>query len=60
MMKKRKKTAHFSSLLRTIVDEEGKEREETLEKQSDKKDEVCAYYEKLYKGRELLSTQEKK
>ena len=44
--------AQFCSLIRTTVDEDGEEKEETLEKQSDIEDEVCAYYEKLYRKRD--------
>ena len=36
----------------------GEEKEEISENQNDIEDEVCAYYEKLYKRREVVHTRE--
>ena len=57
-MRKRRKTAQFSSLIRTIINENGEEAEEVLDKQADIEDEVHKYYETLYKYREVEHTEE--
>ena len=59
MMKKHRKTAQFCSLFRTIIEKNGEEVEEVLDKQADIEDEVHSYYEKLYKQREVEHSKEK-
>ena len=49
MMKRRKKTAQFCTLIKTTVDEEEVEHEEALERQDDIEDEVCSFSERMYR-----------
>ena len=58
MMKKKKETTQFCSLVKTTIDKNGDETEEIKKEQSDREEEVREYYEKLYKNRVVEKTKE--
>ena len=58
MMKKGKKTAQFSTLIRTRSNDAGEKLEEILDKKGAVEKEVCKFYKGLYKYREVEHAKE--
>ena len=58
MMKKGRKTAQFSTLIKRTTNNAGEKVEETLDEQGAIEKEVCTFYEDLYKYRGVEHTKE--
>ena len=58
MMKKGKRTAQFTTLIRTTTNNAGEKDEEILDEQGAIEKEVCKFYKGLYKYRKVEYTKE--